>query len=141
MSLEALIADITDEARLKSKKPSGGGSSALYGNSGNKAPGNNNKKSGGSGDKKSKCPGCKDPNPSHSPEKCFTTNEELRKAFEKRTRRTYVPYFRRENNSSNLKTTKKKEKNDDKDGGSFIFVANLNPNFFSRFYYPAFLAF
>ena len=44
LSLEALIADITDEARLKSKK-SGGGSSALYGNS-SKAPASNKKPGG-----------------------------------------------------------------------------------------------
>ena len=133
LSLKALIIDITDEARLKSKK-SRGGSSALYGNSG-KAPASNNKKPGGNGDKKSKCPGCKDPNPSHSPEKCFATNEELRKAFEKRTGRTYVPYFRRDN-SSNSKTTKK-DKDDGEDGSSFAFVTKTN----SGFHNPAFLIF
>ena len=134
-----MIIDITNEARLKSKKPFKGGSSALYGNSSSKAPASNNKKSKGSKDKKSKCPGYKDPNLSYSLKKCFTTNEELRKAFKKRIGKTYVPYFKRDNNSNNLRSTKK-DKDDGKDGGSFIFVVNLNPNFYSKFH-PAFLAF
>ena len=78
LSLKALIIDIINEARLKSKKPFKGGSSALYGNSGNKALiNNNNKKPKGSKDKKSKCPGYKDLNLSHSFKKCFIINKEL----------------------------------------------------------------
>jgi len=138
LSLEALIIDIINEARLKSKKPFKGGSSALYGNSNNKALINNNKKPKGNKDKKFKYPSYKDPNLSHSLKKCFTTNKELRKAFKKRIRRTYMPYFRRDNNSSNSRSIKK-DKDDGKDGGSFIFVANSNPNFYSKFY-PAFIA-
>ena len=132
LSFEALIINIINEARLKFKKPFKGGSSALYGNNNNKAFINNN-------NKKSKCLSYKDPNLSHSFKKCFTINKELKKAFKKRIRKTYVPYFRRENNN-NLKTIKK-DKDDGKDGGSFIFVIKLNPNFYSGFYYPAFFIF
>ena len=143
LSLEALIKDITDEARLKSKKPSRGGSSALYGNSGNKASGNNKKPSKGNRDKKPKCLRCKDLNLSHPLKKCFTTNKELRKAFKKRTKKTYVPYYKRENNNNNSGNSKptNKKKDDDKDRGSFTFVINLNPNFYTNSYRPAFLVF
>ena len=142
LSLEALIINIINEARLKSKKPFKGSSFALYKNSSSKALiNNNNKKSKGNKDKKFKCPSYKDLNLSYSFKKCFTINKELRKAFKKRIKRTYMPYFKRDNNnSSNLKSIKK-DKDDGEDGGSFIFITKLNLNFYSGFYYPAFLIF
>ena len=94
LSLEALIIDIINEARLKLKKPFKGSFTALYGNSSNKALINsNNKKSKGNSnrDKKSKCLGYKDLNLSHSFKKCFTINKKLKKAF-KGIISTYIYY-------------------------------------------------
>ena len=61
----------------------------------------------------------------------------LKKAFKKRIRKTYIPYFKRDNNSSNLRSIKK-DKDDGNDGSSFIFVTNSGN---SGFYYLAFLIF
>jgi hypothetical protein len=94
-----LSQDITDEARNKDKKAEG--SSALYGGRPNpdKGKGKGKKKgddkkgnSRDSGKESKFCKNCKNPKAFHSPENCFVTNKKLRKEWEEKTRRKFVPF-------------------------------------------------
>ena len=97
--LEALIADLLDENRSRNANQKPSGSSALLKKDDNKAKGagGNGQQANGSKNKKKdkggkKCKHCKQPDPKHSEEDCFTVNAEKRKAWESKSGKTWVPY-------------------------------------------------
>lgn len=125
ITLDLLIADITDEARTKEKGGPGGkgsGGNALYGNQpppGQKKGQHNNKGKSGSNNKDKKkynCKGCGKDGVFHAPEDCFVTHPEKRKAWEDKKKKDGTW---KEGKSDNTK----KSSNDDEDE-RFIMGAN-----------------
>lgn len=122
--LIALIIDITEEARNKDKGTEGG--SALYGKRPDpKQTDNKDKKD--SKDKKTSrrrkvCKHCKHSNAFHEPDKYFVINHKLRKAWEEKHDKKFVPYQKKKEADNRKKTAK----NDDNDSDrSFADVSSV----------------
>ena len=108
-TLQQLIADIEDEARRNNVKGKGSVSDnkTLYTNKSTGDAKGNKKK-----DLK-QCTGCGDPKPKHTPEKCYATNAELRKAWEEKSGKTYVPYKEYKKKQNEKKGDKTSENSED----------------------------
>lgn len=129
ITLEALIEDLTDEARTKNK--SGPSGSALYGQKGG-----NNKDKGGKGKGKGKeskdrtpCKHCGIPGAKHEPNDCLAVNTKKRKEWEEKNKKKWLKYDdwikkKSASDSSNNKgKTQKSKEEDSGDEGTFGLVS------------------
>lgn len=107
ITLEALIADITDEARNTNKDTKGGGSTALFGNQTRGTPANSKKNKGNKGGTDKKCKHCGKP---HNDDDCFTLprNKAKKEAWEKKV-------AERKKNGGRADKGKKESKRSDSD--------------------------
>ena len=60
------------------------------------------------------CKNCKNPNAFHKPENCFVTNKKLRREWEEKTGKKFVPY---QESNKDKSAGKKKNSKEDSDGG------------------------
>lgn len=137
-NLDALIEDLTDEARGAEGNGQMAGQ-ALYGNKTvpngkGKGKGNNNGGNGGmKQEKRDTCKHCKEPNPKHPPENCGVVNKEVREKLERQWGHKYTPWSKREENAKggNKKEGdrkgKGKKKDEDEDDDNAIFGVALLP--------------
>jgi hypothetical protein len=119
LSLDDLIADITDEARNKETGGSSGGSSAMFSGKTRGLSKKDRKASTtkGGGEKSAfpkVCKHCNEKSPHHAPDNCFEVNFEKRKAFEERTGKKWV--------------SRRKENKQGKDDEEDHFVMQSNSN-------------
>ncbi|EKD18832.1 hypothetical protein MBM_03074 [Drepanopeziza brunnea f. sp. 'multigermtubi' MB_m1] len=146
ITFESLIKDITDEAR-GSDSTKTINSQALYGNKSNLNSNSNNsnannkrrnknRNKGGNAanksrlqqvaDKRLDCKHYKQPKPLHFLKDYFVINKELRKAFEKRTSKKAILYFKRVKNKKGRGNNNKKKDDKEVNGEIFSYALLLN---------------
>lgn len=112
-TLEDLILDITDEARLRERESKKEEKSANFGGKpSNKGDKGKKEDKSTTGTQLKKCPGCGNPKPRHTPDKCIESHADLRKAWEKENGKKWVAY------KDWQKTKGKSDKKDKKSKGS-----------------------